>query len=88
MWTKKLGMIALALFGLVSSMNAGTEVIRDYSNEGPPAYNYAPQPPSPRPVNYAPPPPIGVVIYPRPFFYGPRFGFHRFHHRRVFVRRF
>jgi hypothetical protein len=69
-------------FGFVSAANAGTEVIRDYGRD---QYNsYAPAPPPPpRPIYYAPRPPIGVVVYPRPFFYRPWFGFHR----RVFVRR-
>ncbi len=92
MWNKKFAVMALALagfgFGLVPTTNAGTEVIRDYSNQGPAYNNYAPRPLPPRPVYYAPPPPIGVVVYPRPLFFGPRFGFHRFHHHRVFVRRF
>jgi hypothetical protein len=82
MW-KKLVVIMLAVTGIASASNAGTEVIRDYGRD---QYNtYAPRPlPPPRPVYYAPPPP--VVIYPRPFFFG--FGFHhryyprRFHHWR------
>ena len=82
---KKLTAIALAVFGLVSGMNAGTEVIRDYSNEGPAYNNYAPPPR--RPIYYAPPAPVGVVIYPRPVFLG--FGVHhRFHPRHVYWRRF
>ena len=86
---KKFGAIALALvgfgFGLVPTSDGGTEVIRDYGRD---QYNsYAPAPlPPPRPIYYAPPPPIGVVVYPRPLFFGPRFH-HRFVGRRVFWRR-
>ena len=81
MW-KKFVAVILAVIGLVSAANAGTEVIRDYGRD---QYNsYAPAPPPPRPIYYPPPPP--VVIYPRPFFFG--FGFHhRFYPHRVFVRR-
>lgn len=88
MWKKKLGVIAMALvgfgFGFVPGTNAGTEVIRDYSNEGS-AYNYAPPPP--RPIYYAPPPPVNVLVFPAYGYYGPRFvGVHRFHARPVYWR--
>ena len=77
----KFAVIALTLVAAVSAANAGTEVIRDYSNEQP-TYNYnRPLPPPPRPIYYAPPPPI--VVYPRPFFFG--FGFHhRYYPRRYY----
>ena len=76
--------LALVGFGISATSNAGTEVIRDYGPREP-AYNYAPAPP-PRPIYYAPPPPVGVVVYPRPLFFG--FGFHhRYYPDRVFVRR-
>jgi hypothetical protein len=79
---KSVLLIALVLCGMTAIANAGTEVIRDYSNEQPPAYNYAPPPP--RPIYYAPPPPVAVVAYPRPVFFGFRV-FHR--HRPFFVHR-
>lgn len=74
---KKLIVIALVAGALAPFANAGTEVIRDYGQDQ--YHNYAPAP-RPRPVYYAPPPP--VVIYPRPFFYRPWFGYHRFYGHR------
>ena len=83
MWKKLIVMLLVVLgFGLSTASNAGTEVISDYGPREP-AYNYAPPP---RPVYYPPPPPVGVVVYPRPLFFG--FGFHhRYYPHRVFVRR-
>jgi hypothetical protein len=89
MWKKKLGVIAMALvgfgFGFAPGTNAGTEVIRDYSNEGP-AYNYAPPPP--RPIYYAPPPPVNVLVFPAYGYYGPRYVgvHHRFAGRHFYAR--
>jgi len=82
---KKLVVAILAVIGIASASNAGTDVIRDYGRD---QYNsYAPRPLPLRPVYYAPPPPVGVFVYPRPFFFGPRFGFHRYYGHRPFVRR-
>ena len=84
---KKMGLIALAVFGFgwVSGTNAGTEVIQDYSADGP-LYT-----PPPRPVYYTPPP-VSVVIYPGcPYFYGPRYrvyGGHRYCVRRGYWQRY
>jgi hypothetical protein len=74
--------MGIVAFGFVSAANAGTDVIRDYGRDQYNGYARAPLPP-PRPIYYAPPPAIGVVVFPRPFFHRPWFGFHR----RVFVRR-
>ena len=79
-------MMGIVGVGFTSTTNAGTEVIRDYGADQ--YNNYAPQPAPPRPIYYPPPPRVGVVVYPRPFFYRPWFGFHhRYYPHRAFVRR-
>jgi hypothetical protein len=84
---KKIILIVLAVlvfgFGSALRSNAGTEVIDRYSAPAP-NYNYAPPPP--RPIYYAPRPPINFFIFPAYGYYGPRFGFHRFYGRHVFLR--
>jgi hypothetical protein len=84
MW-KKFVVLAVFAFGFVlaTRTNAGTEVVRDYSDSAA-TYNYAPPPP-PRPVYYAPPPPVNFVVFPAYGYYGPRYrvyGGHRFYVRR------
>ena len=81
MW-KKFVVLGIVVIGLASAsrMNGGTEIVRDYG--GREINNYAPPPPPP--VYYAPPP-VGVVVYPRYHFFGPRFtvfGVRRFDGRR------
>ena len=83
MW-KKFSATALAVlafgFALAQHSSAGTEVVEPYRAPAP-RYNYAPPPP--RPVYYAPPP-VGVFLYPRFRFFGPRFV--AFRHHRFFPR--
>lgn len=82
---KKFVAVMLAVIGIASASNAGTEVIQDYGRD---QYNtYAPRPlPPPRPVYYVPPPPpIYFSIFPAYGYHGPRFGYrrvyaHRYHH--------
>ncbi len=85
---KKLFAVMFVVIGFALApvtMNAGTEVIRDYGRD---QYNYAPRPlPPPRPIYYAPRPPIYFSIFPAFGYYGPRFGYHRFYGHRAYWHR-
>ena len=70
MWKKFVFLIVVFGIAAALSANAGTEIVRDYG--GREVNTYAPPPPPPV---YYPPPPVGVVVYPIPAFFGPRFRF-------------
>jgi hypothetical protein len=66
---KKLTIVALAIlaFALAPRLDAGTEIVRDYSG-GAPLSDYTP--PTPPPVCYARPP-VRIVVYPAVRYYAP-----------------